>query len=78
MSEGPAGELSAAPAAKRTRRDGDRISEPTSTALCRLAGNAIPTEFCLVVVRGLAICFPDLFRDTATPPVAPRRSARGL
>ena len=52
--------------------------EPTSTALCRLAGNAIPTEFCLVVVRGLAICFPDLFRDTATPPVAPRRSARGL
>ena len=52
--------------------------EPTSTALCRLAGNAIPTEFCLVVVRGLAICFPDLFRDTATPPVDPRRSARGL
>jgi site-specific DNA-cytosine methylase len=51
--------------------------EPTSTALCRLAGNAIPTEFCLVVVRGLAICFPDLFRDTATPPEAPRRSARG-
>jgi site-specific DNA-cytosine methylase len=52
--------------------------EPTSTALCRLAGNAIPTEFCLVVVRGLAICFPELFRDTATPPVATRRSARGL
>ena len=26
MSEGPAGELSAAPAAKRIRRDGDRIS----------------------------------------------------
>ena len=51
--------------------------EPTSTALCRLAGNAIPTEFCLVVVRGLAICFPELFRDTATPPVATRRSARG-
>jgi site-specific DNA-cytosine methylase len=52
--------------------------EPTSTALCRLAGNAIPTEFCLVVVRGLAICFPELFRDTATPPVATRRSARCL
>ena len=52
--------------------------EPTSRALCRLAGNAIPAEFCLVVVRGLAICFPELFRDTATPPVATRRSARGL
>ena len=30
-----------------------------------------------VVVRGLAICFPELFRDTATPPETPRRSARG-
>jgi len=45
--------------------------EPTSRALCRLAGNAIPAEFCLVVVRGLAICYPQLFRDTAPPPVAP-------
>jgi hypothetical protein len=31
-----------------------------SRALCRLAGNAIPAEFCLVVVRGLALCYPEL------------------
>jgi hypothetical protein len=47
--------------------------EPTSTVLCRLAGNAIPAEFC---VRGLALYFPELFRDTAAPAEAPRRSAR--
>jgi site-specific DNA-cytosine methylase len=50
--------------------------EPTSRALCRLAGNAIPAEFCLVVVRGLAICYPQLFRDPAAPAEDLRRSAR--
>ena len=50
---------------------------PTSRAVCRLAGNAIPTEFCLVVVRGLAICYPQLLRrDTAAPADDLRRSAR--
>ena len=44
--------------------------------LCRLAGNAIPAEFCLVVVRGLAICYPELFRDPAAPAEDLRRSAR--
>ena len=48
----------------------------SSRALCRLAGNAIPAEFCLVVVRGLAICYPQLFRDTAAPAEDLRRSAR--
>ena len=50
--------------------------EPTSRALCRLAGNAIPAEFCLVVVRGLAICYPELFRDPVAPAEDLRRSAR--
>ena len=50
--------------------------EPTSRALCRLAGNAIPAEFCLVVVRGLAICYPQLFRDPAAPAEDLRRSGR--
>ena len=50
--------------------------EPTSRALCRLAGNAIPAEFCLVVVRGLAIGYPGLFRDPAAPAEDLRRSAR--
>jgi hypothetical protein len=51
-----------------------------SRALCRLAGNlnAIPAEFCLVVLRGfkLALCYPELFRDTAAAAAGPRRSAR--
>jgi hypothetical protein len=39
-----------------------------------LAGNAVPTEFALVIVRGLALCFPELFE--ATPRDWRRRSDR--
>ena len=39
-----------------------------------LAGNAVPTEFALVIVRGLALCFPELFE--ATPRAWRRRSGR--
>jgi hypothetical protein len=38
------------------------------------AGNAVPTEFALVIVRGLALCFPELFE--ATPRAWRRRSDR--
>ena len=47
---------------------------PDKRELCVLAGNAVPTEFALVIVRGLALCFPELFE--ATPRAWRRRSGR--
>ena len=47
---------------------------PDSRELCVLAGNAVPTEFALVIVRGLALCFPEMFE--ATPRAGRRRSGR--
>ena len=39
-----------------------------------LAGSAVPTEFALVIVRGLALCFPEMLE--ATPRAWRRRSWR--
>ncbi len=56
------------------------VSRPNARELCVLASNAVPTvtEFALVVVRGLELCFPKLLQVQATPRACqwPRRSER--
>ena len=44
--------------------------------MAALAGRAIPMEFHFVLLRALALCYPDVFHVRERRPAPTRRSAR--
>ena len=44
--------------------------------MAALAGRAIPMEFHFVLLRALALCYPDVFHVQERRPAPTRRSAR--